>query len=299
MWPATVRTHDFVTLFGSRRPALQAFSSASTACKSSGNAYGCGAAFAYAKAWAIAVASAHAEAFALAFNECECRDHDQKAIATDYGSAESFKKLVAEVEATAQANVCVSGDASASASAVASCTQKVYANVFAKVRSSCLPLECAEWVHTLQFWPRHARERSVMAGHRTGNLKREFGHSERPDDAGKVGLVYSSHPCTLCVGLMYFVVPSVVSRRSSQTDGTCRLLRGQSSMVAAIPRVACSQPSPPLKPKPSLIRGTRSIAKVSSAALGSIPLRGRVYIDRHSFCTPNTCTGCGMSNADC
>lgn len=118
---------------------LQAVSSASTECASSGNAYGCGAAFAYAKAWAIAVASAHAEAFALAVNECECRYHDQVAIASDYGSAPVFKELVAEVEAKAEARVCVSGNASASASVVASCSQKVYAYVFAKVRPSCLP----------------------------------------------------------------------------------------------------------------------------------------------------------------
>jgi hypothetical protein len=119
---------------------LQAISSASTECESSGNAYGCGAAFAYAKAWAKAVASAHAEAFALAFNECNCRDHNQQAITSDYGTAASFEKLVAEVEATASAQVCVSGDARAEASALSSCKQAVYANVFAKVRPRCLHL---------------------------------------------------------------------------------------------------------------------------------------------------------------
>jgi hypothetical protein len=158
---------------------LQAVSSASTECISSGNAYGCGAAFAYAKAWAIATASAHAEAFSLAINECNCRDHDQQVIASDYGSADSFKKLVAEVEATAKAQVCVSGNASAKASVVASCQQGVYANVFAKVCLLSLPLivcrlstllhahACGEAMPvSVSLWPAITKGRTVPFVHK-------------------------------------------------------------------------------------------------------------------------------------
>jgi hypothetical protein len=185
-----------------RCPVLQAVSSASAECISSGNAYGCAAAFAYARAWAEAVASAHAGAFSLAINKCTCRGEPQEVIASNYGSASVFEELVVDVEAVASAKVCVKGNASAHASVLASCQQTVYADVFANVRSHGLPLIACTLGRIGAGMPASASLWS--ANKRAGGLKRGVGHAgDRVGRAKwghrKLALPWASHARLLWV----------------------------------------------------------------------------------------------------
>lgn len=112
-----------------------AYAAASTSaeCKSTGNAYGCAAAYANAKAWADAVLEVWAGAWATAINYCDCGGKGGNvAIATNYGKAHEFERLVAEVEAEAHSKVCVYGDDEAVATADSYCLHSIYAVGFAK-----------------------------------------------------------------------------------------------------------------------------------------------------------------------
>lgn len=110
----------------------KAIAVAKTTCRSSGNAWGCAAAYAHAQAWAKATASAHASAWADAVAQCKC-DKAQTVAAQADGHADEFKKLVAKVEAVADAHVCVDQyDQYASDYDAQTCVQEIYFHVFAK-----------------------------------------------------------------------------------------------------------------------------------------------------------------------
>ena len=87
-----------------------------------------------AKAWAKAVLRVYAHAWAAAINKsCSCRKNSNEAVVDAYGSAYEFERLVAKVEAEADARVCVAGDDEAMASAESECYHSIYATGFAKV----------------------------------------------------------------------------------------------------------------------------------------------------------------------
>lgn len=139
---------DYDSDQGEGRAFARAIATAKTTCNSSGNAYGCASAYAFAQAWSKATAKATGRAWATAIAKCKCDGKTQVNAAQADVWAREHKKLIAKVQAVAEAHVCTKkGGGKVSAFDAQTCIQDVYAWVYAQaiakaaIKGKCVSLK--------------------------------------------------------------------------------------------------------------------------------------------------------------